>query len=33
VEREEVALLERAVTGPTAPSRASDSRTGSANGS
>jgi MFS family permease len=32
-EREEVALLERAVTGPTAPSRASDPRTGSASGS
>jgi len=32
-EREEVALLERAVTGPTAPSRASAPRTGSASGS
>jgi hypothetical protein len=33
VEREEVALLERAVTGPTAPNRASAPRTGSASGS
>src|SRR3954447_13215186 len=32
-EREEVALLERAVTGPTAPNRASAPRTGSASGS
>src|SRR3954466_9831617 len=32
-EREEVALLERAVTGPTAPGRASAPRTGSASGS
>ena len=33
VEREEVALLERAVTGPTAPGRTSAPRTGSASGS